>query len=198
MRLKAECTGSIGSCTDASGQADFTNIFDSYVSRRSRFWAPSVDRNSAAAIPTMGTVRGRIVLAVLHNRSGGRTNAYGLAQFSGWNDGNSQFVQDSYNVPNTGAIATKRDQVRRFLDKYNAEDPGMTGMYVNFASGSSLFAQPYAVAGGAGGTQGVNPFLLIYLGQGIDVHAEVKRTGVVMMDFPGGGLIDKILTFNPL
>lgn len=44
--------------------------------------------------------------------------------------------------------------------------------------------------------QGVNPFLLIYLGQGTDVHAEVHRTGVLMLDFPGGGLINKILSFN--
>jgi 1-phosphatidylinositol phosphodiesterase len=44
----------------------------------------------------------------------------------------------------------------------------------------------------------VNPFLLIYLGQGTDVHAEVHRTGMMMMDFPGGGLINKILSFNSL
>jgi hypothetical protein len=28
------------------------------------------------------------------------------------------------------------------------------------------------------------------------VHAEVHRTGMMMMDFPGGVLINKILSFN--
>ncbi|KAJ7458510.1 1-phosphatidylinositol phosphodiesterase [Mycena latifolia] len=199
MRVKQECTGEIGSCTDVSGQASFVDIFDMYrdnsPAAQRRLWAPSVQRNSAAATPTMGQIRSKIVLAVLHGAQGGRTDAYGLAQFAGWNDGDSTYVQDNYNVPNTGAIATKRDQVRRFLDVTNAA-ADQTAMYVNFCSGSSIFAEPYQVAAGALGTQGVNPFLLIYLGQGTDVHAEVHRTGMVMMDFPGGGLINKILSFN--
>jgi 1-phosphatidylinositol phosphodiesterase len=62
-------------------------------------------------MPKMGEIRSKIVLAVLQNAGGGRTERYGLDQFAGWNDGNSQWVQDNYNVPNTGAIATKRDQV---------------------------------------------------------------------------------------
>ncbi|KAJ6629573.1 1-phosphatidylinositol phosphodiesterase [Mycena sp. CBHHK59/15] len=198
MRVKQECTGELGSCTDVSGQSSFIDIFDLYrdnsAAAKARLWAPSVQRGSAAATPTMGDIRSRIVLAVINGPQGGRTEQYGLAQFSGWNDGDSAWVQDNYNVPNIGAIATKRDQVRRFLDLTNAGD--QTAMYVNFCSGSSLFAEPYQVAGGALGTQGVNPFLLIYLGQGTDVHAEVHRTGMMMMDFPGGVLINKILSFN--
>ncbi|KAJ7183866.1 1-phosphatidylinositol phosphodiesterase [Mycena filopes] len=198
MRVKQECTGSIGSCTDVSGQASFIDIFDMYrdnsASARRRFYAPSVQRGSASGVPNLGQVRGKIVLAVLHGAQGGRTEQYGLAQFSGWNDGNSAYVQDNYNVKNSGSIATKRDQVRRFLDLTNSAD--QSKIYVNFCSGSSLFAFPYAVADGELGTQGVNPFLLIYLNQGTDVHAEVHRTGVLMLDFPGGGLVNKILSFN--
>ncbi len=48
------------------------------------------------------------------------------------------------------------------------------------------------MAGGALGVQGVNPFLLTYLNEG---HG-ITRTGLVMMDFPGGGLIDKIISTN--
>ncbi|KAJ7693197.1 1-phosphatidylinositol phosphodiesterase [Mycena rosella] len=200
MRVKQECTGELGSCTDVSGQASFIDIFDMYrdnsPAAQRRLWAPSVQRGSAAGTPIMGAIRSHIVLAVINGPQGGRTEQYGLSQFSGWNDGDSAWVQDNYNVPNTGAIATKRDQVRRFLDTTNAGD--QTAMYVNFCSGSSLFAEPYQVAGGGGGTQGVNPFLLIYLGQGTDVHAEVHRTGMMMMDFPGGDLINKIISFNAL
>jgi len=193
MRLKQECTGEVGSCSDASGQNSFTQIFDSYVAKnRALWWTPSVTGD--AAMPTLGDVRGKVVLVVMNGAHGGRFAGYGLGQFSDWNDGSSTYVQDNYNVPNIGAIATKRDQVRRFLDATSAGDP--TKMYVNFGSGASVFAQPQSVAGGALGVQGVDPFLLIYLNQGADVHTPVTRTGVLMLDFPGGGLIDKIISFD--
>ena len=76
----------------------------------------------------------------------------------------------------------------------SAADPAL--MYVNFASGASLFAQPQEVAGGAWGVQGVNPFLLTYLNQGPEVHTPVVRTGMLMLDFPGGGLINRIIAVN--
>lgn len=193
MRLKQECTGEVGSCSDASGQNGFSQIFDSYVAKnRALWWTPSVTGD--AATPTLGDVRGKVVLVVMNGAHGGRFAGYGLGQFGDWNDGNSTYVQDNYNVPNIAAIATKRDQVRRFLDATSAGDP--TKMYVNFASGSSVFAQPQSVAGGALGVQGVDPFLLIYLNQGADVHTPVTRTGVLMLDFPGGGLINKIISFD--
>jgi len=188
MRLKQECTGEIGSCSDAGGQASFQDIFDNY--RRPIFWSPSVQRGTGAAMPTLGQVRGKVVLAVLQGRYGSPIDQYGLTQFQDWHDGTSTYVQDYYNVPNVGAIATKRDQVRRFLDTTNAGD--RTKLYVNFASGASVFAQPQSVAGGALGVQGVDPFLLIYLNEG---HG-ITRTGAILMDFPGGGLIDKILSIN--
>ncbi len=195
VRLKQECTGELGSCTDASGQSSFQDIFDGYVSRRpALFWTPSVTRSAGAAMPTLGQIRGRVVLAVLNGPRGGVIEHYGLGQFAGWHDGSSAYVQDEYNVPSVGAIATKRDQVRRFLDTTSAADPSL--MYVNFASGASVFAQPQQVAGGALGVQGVDPFLLIYLNEGPEVHTPVVRTGALMLDFPGGGLIDKIVSRN--
>ncbi len=195
MRLKQECTGELGSCTDVSGQMSFPDIFDRYVASHSGlFWAPSVDRNNAAAVPTLGEVRGKVVLAVMSGAHGGRTGSYGLGQFGDWNDGSSTYVQDEYNVPNVGAIATKRDQARRFLDATSAGDPDR--LYVNFASGASVGASPEQVAGGVQiivyNQQGVDPFLLTYLNEGHDVH----RTGAIMMDFPGGGLINKIISYD--
>jgi hypothetical protein len=195
MRLKQECTGELGSCTDVSGQQSFPDIFDAYAAKRpALFWQPSITRSAGAATPTLAAVRGKVVLAVMNGAHGGPIEHYGLAQFIDWHDGSSTYVQDEYNVPNVGAIATKRDQVRRFLDATSAGDP--TKMYVNFASGASIFAQPQQVAGGAYGVQGVDPFLLIYLNEGADVHTPVVRTGAVMLDFPGGGLIDKIISYH--
>jgi len=195
LRLKQECTGELGSCTDAAGQSSFPDIFDGYAAKRpSLFWAPSVTRATAAAMPKLGAIRGKVVLAVMNGPRGGRFANYGLAQFADWNDGSSTYVQDAYNVPNIGAIATKRDQVRRFLDATSAADA--TTMYVNFASGASIFATPADVAGGALGVQGVNPFLLTYLNEGPEIHTPVVRTGAVMLDFPGGALINKVISFN--
>jgi 1-phosphatidylinositol phosphodiesterase len=195
MRLKQECTGEFGSCTDASGQHSFADIFDAYAARYpGLFWQPSITRTAGAPTPSLGTIRGRVVLAVMNGPRGGPIGQYGLAQFAGWDDGSSTYVQDEYTVPNVGAIATKRDQVRRFLDTTSAGSPAT--MYVNFASGASLFAQPQQVAGGAFGVQGVDPFLLTYLNEGPDVHTPVVRTGMLMLDFPGSGLISKIISYN--
>ena len=188
MRFKQECHGGLGSCTDVAGQRSFADIFESY--KRPLFWGPSVTRGSAAATPTLGQVRGKVVLAVLHGAGGSPIERYGLSQFQTWRDGNSAYVQDNYNVANVGAIATKRDQVRRFLDTTSAGERDK--IYVNYASGSSIFAHPQSVAGGAFGVQGVNPFLLTYLNEG---HG-ITRTGLVMLDFPGGGLINKIIAVN--
>ncbi len=198
LRLKHECTGQLGSCRDVGGQRSFPEIFEMYrdnsPTARRIFWQPSVNRSTAAATPTLGEVRGKVVLAVLNGAHGGAVDRFGLAQFADWRDGSSTWVQDDYHVPNTGAIATKRDRVRRHLDRTSTGDA--TKMYVNFTSGASLFAMPYQVAGGGGGTQGVNPFLLRYLNEGPEVHQPVHRTGMVLMDFPGGELINKIISVN--
>ncbi len=188
MRLKQECTGEIGSCTDAGGQASFQDIFDKY--RRPIFWEPSVQRNSRASMPALKDVRGKVILAVLNGKFGNTLDNYGLAQSKDWNDGSSTYVQDNYTVKNVGAIATKRDQVRRFLDVTNAGD--RSKLYVNFASGSSVLAPPASVAGGAFFVQGTNPFVLTYLNEG---HG-ITRTGVIMMDYPGHSVIDKIISKN--
>jgi hypothetical protein len=194
IRIKHECTGETFSCKDADGQKSFEDIFDGYrddnAAAKAHFWAPSTDRAKGAPTPTLGEIRGKIVLAVMNEKFGGPVGAYGLAQFADWKDGSSTYVQDEYNVPNPGAIATKRDKVRRHLDTTNSGEADK--MYVNFTSGASAFAYPYNVAGGIVGQQGVNPFLLGYLGEG----AVTSRTGMIMMDYPGGGLIDKIISFN--
>jgi hypothetical protein len=198
MRLKQECTGELGSCTDAGGQRSFADIFDGYRDSNpaalKHFWQKSTDRSAWAPTPDLGTIRGKIVLAIMNGAHGSPIGNYGLAQFADWHDGSSTYIQDNYNVPNTGAIATKRDQVRRHLDTTNSGD--QSKMYVNFATGASILAKPFEVSGGGGGVQGVNPFLLIYLNQGPDVHLPVHRTGMVMLDYPGGGLINKIISFN--
>uniref|UniRef100_A0AAU3IGR2 Uncharacterized protein n=1 Tax=Streptomyces sp. NBC_01393 TaxID=2903851 RepID=A0AAU3IGR2_9ACTN len=98
------------------------------------------------------------------------------------------------------AIASKRDYVRRQLDRQNSDPDQDKKLYINYTSGASAGAYPYSVAGGCAAqictSQGVNEFLLTYLNQVTGTHAPVVRTGVVVMDFPGGALIDKIVGYN--
>ena len=35
-----------------------------------------------------------------------------------------------------------------------------------------------------------------YLNEGPEIHTPVVRTGAMMLDFPGGALINKIISFN--
>lgn len=63
-------------------------------------------------MPKLGEVRGKAVLAVLNGKLGGRYGNWGLAQFSGWKDKSSDYVQDEYDVPTLFDIAKKQDHVR--------------------------------------------------------------------------------------
>lgn len=128
-------------------------------------------------VPTLGEVRGKIV--ILDDFGGG---AYGIP----WS---SLDLQDDWTVPSIFDIDDKWNKVRAHLDRTNTGSPST--LYVNFLSGSSVGAFPNVVAGGVGATRGVNDFAIDYL-----VGAHVQRAGVVMMDFPGAGLIDAILALN--
>ena len=83
VRLKHECTGGTGSCKDSEGQRSFEDIFDTYRdtndAAKAHFWAPSVNRDQGAATPTLGEVRGKIVLVVMNGTAGGRMYNYGLS-----------------------------------------------------------------------------------------------------------------------
>jgi len=194
VRAKQECTGQTGSCTDEPGQNSFEDIFDSFMTnsdaaKRSIF-APSVNRTQAAPTPTLGEARGKIVLMILHNAGGNHIDNYGLDQLQVWNFGDSAFVQDDFDVANPGAIKDKFAKVQSFLSNVSSADP--TTLSINFSSGSSILALPEIVAGGIPFVTGVNAALLNEL----NTNAP-KRTSIIMMDFPGGELIDKILSFNP-
>ncbi|MZF86468.1 hypothetical protein [Streptomyces sp. SID5643] len=100
MNLKAECTGSTFSCEDADGFGTDEwrkKIFDSYLDGRSYtgdgeentpskawrnlFWRPSVTGESQSSrVPTLGEVRGKVVLLGYRNTGGGIFGGYGLKQ----------------------------------------------------------------------------------------------------------------------
>ncbi|MEV0082742.1 phosphatidylinositol-specific phospholipase C [Saccharopolyspora sp. NPDC050642] len=185
MRLKAECTGEMTSCTDENSQLDTAQILD---------WYRDNDPNggylldpAGGDMPTLGQARGKIVLATLQGAGGGLYEGRGLGQFN--NDTWGEYVQDAYEVPTLFDIDDKWFKVRDHLDKTAAADTGR--MFLNFSSGSSPAAFPDAVACGASGFRGVNDYALEHLNGN-----DLPRTGVIMMDFPGADLVNAIIAAN--
>ncbi|WP_164018612.1 phosphatidylinositol-specific phospholipase C [Pyxidicoccus trucidator] len=167
MRVKKEHT-------EENITRTFAQTFEWY--REQPAFKPYIWRGSH--VPTLGEVRGKLV--ILDDFGGG---AYGIP----WS---SLDLQDDWTVSTLFDIDDKWNKVRAHLEKTNTGSPSK--LFVNFLSGSSAGAFPYMVAGGAGsGIRGVNDFAIDYL-----VGAKVQRAGIMMMDFPGAGLIDAILALN--
>ncbi|MFP2925958.1 phosphatidylinositol-specific phospholipase C domain-containing protein [Pyxidicoccus sp. 3LG] len=167
MRVKKEHT-------EENITRTFAQTFEWY--RNQPAFNPYIWRGSY--VPTLGEVRGKIV--ILDDFAGG---TYGIP----WS---SLDLQDDWTVSTLFDIDDKWNKVRAHLERTNTGSPST--LYVNFLSGSSAGAFPYVVAGGAGAVaRGVNDYAIDYL-----VGANVQRAGVMMMDFPGAGLIDAILALN--
>jgi hypothetical protein len=187
LRLKAECTGEVGSCSDEGSELDTPAIFDWYRDNDPNgkyLYGPSA--TGSAEMPTLGAARGKIVLTTLQEGRGGIDQGHGLSQFTTNTWG--EYVQDDYSVPTIFDIDDKWDKVREHLDKTNNGDAN--AMYLNFSSGASVVAVPSTVACGRFGVRGVNDYALEHL------SANTTRTGVVMMDYPGAHLIDAIISGN--
>jgi GH18 family chitinase len=205
MRLKAECTGGwqlVGSlgwqqtdplltCADARGTTNdvITSIFDHYRDQNEGyFWTPSVTGTGAADMPTIGQVRGKIVLWAFDgphgNPFGDDTDGfYGLSQLVN-RATRPTYIQDYYDIPTLVDIQAKWNRVQAHLVATNA-DLDLDHMYVNFLSGSSAGAHPYSVA------PVINFGCLEYL-----LETNVWRTGMLMMDFPDTKLIEAIIARN--
>ncbi|WP_233261450.1 phosphatidylinositol-specific phospholipase C domain-containing protein [Vitiosangium sp. GDMCC 1.1324] len=134
--------------------------------RNQAAYSPYIWRGTT--VPTLGEVRGKIV--ILDDFAGG---AYGIS----WDSLNKQ---DAWTETNT---TNKWNLVRTHLEATNSGSPNT--LYVNFLSASGAGGTPKGVAGG------VNEQALHYL-----VGGNVVRTGVLMMDFPGAGLIDAIIAHD--
>ncbi|MCE9672524.1 phosphatidylinositol-specific phospholipase C domain-containing protein [Myxococcus stipitatus] len=170
MRVKKEHT-------EENVTRTFAQTFEAY--RDQPAYSPYLWRGSH--VPTLGEVRGKIV--ILDDFAGG---AYGIP----WG---AISLQDDWTVSQLADIDDKWFKVRDHLARTNTGAPGT--LFVNFLSGSSALAYPLHVAGGINilgvQTRGVNDYAIDHL-----VGGNVQRAGVMMMDFPGAGLIDAILALN--
>lgn len=242
LHLKAECTAESFSCEDAEGYATddwrkkvLASYLDGYAytgdgdtrtpatAWRDLFWEPSVTgTGQAVSMPSLGQVRGKVVMLGFRGPGGGIYDGYGIKQPYPAGGSNGNYVQDDYEVKTITDIAPKWEKVRTHLRRTNgvwdSSRPGEkeltyepNALYVNYTSGSSAGAHPFTVAGGTPSATGVNEFLYRCL-RGTDDRCPefypdrddkfggrtaMERTGVLMMDFPGGGLIDEIVARNP-
>ncbi|WP_233515416.1 phosphatidylinositol-specific phospholipase C [Marinitenerispora sediminis] len=136
----------------------------------------------ATRIPDLGQVRGRIV--ILQDFDGAGT-VYGPR----W-AGAGMSIQDDYEVPTLFDIARKWEKARTHFETTRTGPADR--LHINFLSGASLGALPIHVASGGLGFRGVNDYALSHLRA-----TDLPRTGVVMADYPGPGLVEEILAENP-
>ncbi len=144
--------------------APFETTFKNYIKDHENFWY------TAAAIPTLGDVRGKIVLV-------GRAGGIGGLPWSTFD------LQNDWTIPTPLQIPEKWAKVKRKLEDAAAGLPEK--WYLNFASGAGIAAFPRTVA------LDINKSLLALLND-----EKRRRVGTILMDFPGENLIDKIIRTN--
>ncbi|XP_030066415.1 uncharacterized protein LOC115474861 [Microcaecilia unicolor] len=127
----------------------------------------------APAIPTLGQVRGKII--ILQNFDG---PVIGIPY-------KNLIVTDDEYVPTIFDIGHKWASVKRNLTE--AQNSEGNKMYLTFTSGCSLGAYPYSVA------REINYKLYSFLE---NLKKEKNRWGIIAMDFPGSYLVQRIIYSN--
>jgi 1-phosphatidylinositol phosphodiesterase len=130
---------------------------------------------TANTIPELGAVRGKIVLVSREPGIGGIP----------WKEPPFN-IQDAYEVTN---VQTKVEAVFNHLYRA-AIDTSSSDWYINFASGTGLPSNPL-----------ITPQAVALATNGIVFHAlegEKGRFGTIIMDFPGEGVIQRIIDTNPM
>lgn len=185
MKLAGECGAgpeTIGQCVDdppSTTSEDEARIFQSYIARYpGLFWAPSVTGTNAAQPPSLGQVRGRIVL---ERFNGSEQPGYGLA---GLDTGDISWTECN--------LDTRWGLIKARLDRLRA-DQSNTVATTGLSASCPPFGATYAdVAGGYNGRTGQNQHLMEYL------RSTSGHANIIEMDWPGGQLIGTIVERNIL
>ncbi|MCB5167364.1 phosphatidylinositol-specific phospholipase C domain-containing protein [Streptomyces bambusae] len=191
MRLRAECPYTGGSPTDCANDpksvtsARVREIFAEYRQKYSGLFHAATSSGAARAdVPRLGDVRGKLVLGSFDNVD---SDAYGI---KGFNDNKEDHWAPS-SVPAKWAYV--QDNIKK------AVASSTSSMFVTYTSASDMLNRlPFEFAGGYRSVQGgvttdvpgVNYQLMKWLTGG------GGRIGIVLMDFPGRGLVDEIIARN--
>lgn len=154
-------------------------------------WAPK-DNNGMSLrgaaldnyIPSLGETRGKLV--IIENWA--NISPTGMNWPNKDDAEQGKRIQD-WSVPVTTDVDTKFDKIKKHFD--DLEGASSTNLWINHLSGSSGGIYPYSLANGLGFDKGMNERTLDLLFTG-----SYQRTGIVMMDFPGIGLIAAIVAHN--
>ena len=150
------------------GSLPFTTIFANYVRQANDVWYLKHE------IPRMGDVRGRIVLLSRERDLGGKTDD-GLGGLTLWKH---FIVEDHYSVPTAFHLPKKWDYVKANVDA--AGRPHGAKCHLTYTNGVGGGGLPYAVAR--------------YINKRLFNHITTTRyVGVVVMDFPGPKLIQRVI-----
>ncbi len=200
MDLHGECDGDTteggvgfsipGKCADDPSNATTAmreSIFQSYVARYpGLFYAPSVTGSSTADMPTLGQVRGHIVLSTFTGPVGEVYAGYGLTRLTTGNWG--QYVENNWSQCD---LAGKWGIAQTNIQHAAADPANMYTTYLS-ANCAPFGAGPADMAGGYNGGVGEDQQALSYLTSG-----SVGASGVVLMDYPGYALINAVIGLNP-
>ncbi|MCX4746132.1 ricin-type beta-trefoil lectin domain protein [Kitasatospora sp. NBC_01287] len=201
MDLHGECdadsteggsgSSSIGHCADDPSNtttADRIGVFDGYLARYpGLFYAPTVTGTSTAATPSLGQVRGHIVLTDFTGPVGEVYPGFGLSQLTGGEPGGG--VENDWGQCD---LTKKWNEAQSNLANAAADPTG--ALYVTYTSSNCapLGADPADMAGGYLGGEGENQRLLDRLDAGAP-----GKTGILRMDFPGWAVVAGLIDRNP-
>jgi len=220
MRVKQEYS--------SVSNTDFENIFKTYYDSSS--YSSYMYQTSSNSIPTVGDVRGKIV--ILQN--------FGASRWYGPSYTVDNIIQDDYSLANQLDLYSKWEAIKANLDAANSNYNSLPSnrFYINFLSGSGHGgAYPWWVASGhsdprtnaprltTGRTLGLfggnhwrdfprqlcitwpwpisaTDCTIFYEGTNTLTYdhiweAGLKYVGIVYIDYPGQGLIDRIINLNP-
>ncbi|KAK5991355.1 1-phosphatidylinositol phosphodiesterase-like protein [Cladobotryum mycophilum] len=144
--------------------------------------------NFAAPIPTLGTLRSKIFILQNFNAKDG---PYGLA----W-EGPEMVLEDLWVIPDVYHLSEKWTAIRDALENAALSPDDNRYMYLAHLS-ASVGVLPIEAAAGPKNRSipGMNDMTGQYLEDAMDSD-EAARVGVVIIDFPGRKLIDKVLEWN--
>jgi len=147
----------------------------------SYFWKPE-DPSVVSSLPRLEEIRGKIVVV----------QTFSSKERFGFDHAKLPFYRfSSWKVPSVFHIKAEWEERKEFLRKVDARHYG-NWCYMTELNGSSLWAYPRTVSGGfLCLVRGINSRALRHI-----FEENHQHLGIVIMDFPGAGLIDAIIAKN--
>jgi 1-phosphatidylinositol phosphodiesterase len=138
-------------------------------------------------IPTLGQLRGKILILQNYPTSGG--NTYGI----GW-ESSDMVLQDLWEIPSADDLYLKWDAISAGLRQASESPDTNEAIYLGHLSASVGMLPIEAAAGVLNRTDiiGMNDLT----GRWLEAEETKGKTGVVIIDFPGQRLIDAVLRRN--